>query len=350
MKYKKSLENKTILITGGCGFIGTNLAHKLSNYNPKEIIIVDSLVKGLGGDVNNLQERSGKIALYTGNDWDIKNIEKIKPLIAKSDYIFNLAGSTKHNPLEEKNISFDLNANLTSHIYFLEACRQVLQEKKDKSLSIVFVGTRDQYGKLKLKNLPVKENFLPRTFTDYQSINKITAEAYHFLFYSSLKESGFPNIQVNSARIVNTYGPYQDLNCGAVIPTFIKKILNNCPIELWGGGDVLRDFNHVDDVNNALILLATSKKSDVYNLGCCIGKKGMSNPIGGNLKSLKDIAYLIKDIAKKGEIKEIPYPLERKNIEPGHCCSDITKIYNEFGWIPQINLRDGLEKTLQFYN
>jgi len=349
MKSNKNLEDKTILITGGCGFIGTNLAKTLCDYNPKEIIIVDSLVGGLGGDAHNLQGIKGNITLYTGSDWDIKNIEKIKPLIAKTDYIFNLAGSTKHNPLEEKNISFDLNANLTSHIYFLEACRQILQEKKDKFLSIVFAGTRDQYGKLKLKNLPVKENFLPRAFTDYQSINKITAEAYHFLFYSSLKESGFQNIKVNSARIVNTYGPYQDLNCGAVIPTFIKKIINNHPIELWGGGDVLRDFNHVDDVTNALILLATSKKSEAYNLGCCIGRDGMSKPIGENLKSLKDIAYLIKDIAKTGEIKEIPYPSERKNIEPGHCCSDITKIYNDLGWIPKINLRGGLKKTLEFY-
>jgi UDP-glucose 4-epimerase len=350
MNYHKKLEDKTILITGGAGFLGSNLATEISKFNPREIIIADALVPGLGWNAKNLSGIKNT-SFYFGEKGEIASIEKMKPLIMKADYIFNLAGSIKHNPLNLENLSFDIGTNLVPHLYFLEACRQVLEEKKDKFLSIVFAGTRDQYGKLKLKDLPIKENFLASNFTDYQSINKITAEAYHFLFYSSARESGAQNVNVTSARMVNTYGPKQDLNCGAVIPTFIKKILDKQSIELWGGGNVLRDFNYVSDVTNALILLATSKKASgqAYNLGCCIGKEGMKNPVGENLKTLKDVAYLLKDIARRGDINEIPYPSKRKNIEPGHCCSDITKINKELGWYPKVNLREGLEKTLEAY-
>jgi len=345
----KNLEGKTILITGGAGFIGSNLASKISQFNPKEIIIVDSLVKGLGGNVNNIPSYKN-VTLLVGENWDIKNIPEIKPLLKKTDYVFNLAGSIQHNPLNNKKLDFDLNINLIPQLYFLEACRQTLEEDKDKFLSIVFSGTRDQYGKLTMKDLPVKEDFLPKEFTDYQSINKNAVESYHFLLYSSMKGAA-KNFFLTSARLVNTYGPKQDLNCGAVVPLFIKKMMKGEVIELHNGGDVLRDFNYVDDVTDALILLGTSEKAsgNSYNLGCCIGKKGMSEPIGDNLKTLKDFAYTLRDINHGGEIIEIPRPKDKEKIEPGSCCSDITKINKELGWAPQINLKEGLIKSLRYY-
>jgi len=343
----KNLEDKTILITGGAGFIGSNLACKIYNSNPKEIIIVDSFVPGLGGNIKNISEINSTV--YKGAEGDIRSIKNMKPLIERADYIFNLAGSIQHLSPNEKNLILDIEGNLIPHIYFLEACRQVLEEKKDKFLSLIFSGTRDQYGKITKKNLPVNEEFIPKELTDYQSINKISAEAYHFLFHSLMKDRYTKNFHVNSVRMVNTYGPKQNLNSGAVIPTFFKNFLENKPIELWGGGEVLRDFNYVDDVTDALILLATSEDSDTYNLGCCIGKEGMNHPIGGNLDTLKNIAYFLKNIVGKGEIKEIPYPSDRANIEPGHCCSDITKIYEKFNWTPKVSLQEGLTKTYNFY-
>jgi nucleoside-diphosphate-sugar epimerase len=223
-------------------------------------------------------------------------------------------------------------------------------EDKNKSLSIIFTGTRDQYGKVPYNELPIKEDFLPRSFTDYQSVSKSAAEAHHLILYSSLKEHGVKNCKITSARLTNTYGPRQSLSYGAVAPVFINKIIKGETIELWGGGEVLRDFNYIDDVVEALLFLAASDETggQVYNLGCCIKSNGVIAELpGGNLKTINQLAETIIKIVGKGFIKEIPYPLERKNIEPGHSCSDISKIF-KLGWRPKTSLEQGIRNTIEF--
>ena len=144
--YINKFQGKNILITGGLGFIGSNLAHKLIDLNPRKIVLVDSLVNGLGGDINNIKEIKDKLEVHTNEDGDIKDIEKMKPIIREADYIFNLAGSAKHTGLNEEELKFDSEVNFTAQTMFLEACRQVMDENLNKKLSIVFTGTRDQYG------------------------------------------------------------------------------------------------------------------------------------------------------------------------------------------------------------
>ncbi len=347
--YHKNFEGKNILITGGLGFIGSHLAIKLYNFNPKKIIIVDSLVEGLGGSLDNINEikYTEKVAIHFGPGWDIRDIKKMKPLIKDADIIFNLAGSIKHTKLDEKELEFDTNINFISQVLFLEACRQVMTENPIKKLSMVFAGTRDQYGKVPFHDLPVKEDYLPKELTDYQSISKNAAEANHLIMNNILREQGI-DVKINSLRITNTYGPGQSTKSGAVIPVFIERAVKGEIIELWGGGEVLRDLNYVDDVINAFFIVALSEKQgQIYNLGCCVGKLGMEDPIGGNLLTIKKLAKTIVNIAGKGEIKIIPYPPERKAIEPGHFAADISKI-NEIGWEPKINLEDGLKKTIEW--
>ncbi len=348
--YKKKFSEKTILITGGCGFIGSNLALKIANFKPQKIIIVDSLVEGLGGNLENVHEiKDGEnIEISLGFDGDIKNIEKMKPLIKKADIIFNLAGSGKHTKLDEKELEFDTNVNFVSQVLFLEACRQVMVENPNKKLTIIFAGTRDQYGKVSREDLPVKEDYLPKKLTDYQSISKNAIEAHHLILNSILREQGI-DIKINSIRITNTYGPRQSSKTGAVIPVFIEKAIREETIELWGGGEILRDINYIDDVIDAFLLLATSEiHGEIYNLGCCIGKFGMKNPIGDNLVTIKKLARLIIEMAGKGKIEMIPYPKERKVVEPGHFVADISKI-SELGWKPKTSLEDGLRETIEWY-
>ena len=347
--YYKNLEGKNILITGGLGFIGSHLAIKLYNFNPKKIVIVDSLVDGLGGSLDNINEikYAEKVVIHFGPGWDIRDIKKMKPLIKDADIIFNLAGSIKHTKLDEKELEFDTNINFISQVLFLEACRQVMTENLGKKLSIVFAGTRDQYGKVQLNDLPVKEDYLPKELTDYQSISKNASEANHLILNNVLREQGI-DIRINSLRMTNTYGPQQSMKSGAVIPVFIEKATKGEIIELWGGGESLRDLNYVDDVLDALSVVALSEKyGQIYNLGCCIGKFGIENPIGGNLLTIKKLAEKIVNISGKGEIKIIPYPEERKAIEPGHFAADISKIA-ELGWVPKTNLEDGLRKTIEW--
>ena len=347
--YSKNFEGKNILITGGLGFIGSNLALKIYEFNPKKIVIVDSLVDGLGGSLDNINQLkyNDKVTIHFGPGWDIRDVKKMKPLIKDADIIFNLAGSVKHTKLDEKELEFDTNINFISQVLFLEACRQVMVENPNKKLSIVFAGTRDQYGKVQFKDLPVTENYLPRELTDYQSISKNAAEANHLIMNNVLREIGI-DVKINSLRMTNTYGPGQSTKSGSVIPVFIEKATSGKVIELWGGGESIRDLNYVDDVIEALFIVASSEKQgQIYNLGCCVGRFGMENPIGENLLTIKNLAEKIVSLARRGEIVIIPYPLERKAIEPGHFAADISKIA-ELGWKPKTNLVDGLRKTIEW--
>ncbi|MBI2044044.1 NAD-dependent epimerase/dehydratase family protein [Candidatus Pacearchaeota archaeon] len=340
---------KTILITGGLGFIGSNLAIKLANLNPKKIIIVDSLVEGLGGNIQNIStiENRNLLEIYTGIEGNIKNIQKMKSIVKSVDITFNLAGSTKHTKLDKKELDFDTEINFMSQVYFLEACRQVMIENPKKKLKIIFAGTRDQYGRVPFNDLPVKEDYRPGNLTDYQSISKNAAESYHMIVDNILREQGI-DIQINSIRITNAYGPRQSSKSGGVVPVFIEKATNGDIIELWGAGEALRDFNYVDDVVDAFLLISSLDiNGEIFNLGCCVGKDGMENPLGNNLVKIKKLAEIIVGITKKGEIKIIPYPIERKAIEPGHFAADISKI-SKLGWKPKIDLEEGLKRTIDY--
>ncbi len=347
MQNEKFFHGKTILITGGLGFMGSNLAIRLAELNPKKIILVDSLVSGLGGSLKNISELiNNKIIDFQPED--IKNISKMKSLVTTADIIFNLAGSSKHTKLDEGELKFDNDVNFLSQVFFLESVRQVMIENPKKKLKMIFAGTRDQYGKVPYHDLPVKENYLPKDMTDYQSISKNSVENHHLLLNNIMKDLGI-DLKINSLRISNTYGPRQSTNYGAVIPIFVEKSISGKSIELWGGGEVYRDLNYVDDVIDAFFLVAsTEKEGQIYNLGCCVGKMDMQRKgIGNNFITIKELAETIVKISGKGEIKIIPYPPERKAIEPGHFAADISKIA-ELGWHPKISLEEGLRRTIEW--
>ena len=264
-KYEKFFEDKKVLITGGLGFIGSNLAIRLAELNPRKII-VDSLVSELGGNLGNVKEikHMENVEIYSGSDYDTRNAEKLKPLIKKADIIFNLAGSVKHTKLGEEELEFDTNVNFLSQILFLESCRQIMIENPFKKLKILFSGTRDQYGKVPFEDLPVAENYPSKNLTDYQSISKNAVEAHHLILNNILREQGI-DVQINSIRMANTYGPKQSSKAMSVIPVFIEKAVKGEPIELWDGGEVIRDLNYVDDVVNASFWLHHQKSTEKFS-------------------------------------------------------------------------------------
>lgn len=344
--YEKSFENKNIMVTGGLGFIGSNLVHKLTTLNPKKIIIIDALIPSHGGDIKNVDGIKDQLEIpFIENGGLNIDDDRIKDYL-DVDYIFNLAGSTNHlnskkNPIE------DLKINLISHVKFLETCKNYLKENTNKKFKILFSSTRDVYGKAEEKYLPIKEDFLVKSPADPQGIHNHSAE-YHHLWYGKTFR-----IPIVCLRLTNTYGPRQKINNPGqgFLGHFIYKSLKNEEIELWGGGESIRDFNYVEDVIEAMLLAIVSEKTDykIYNLGSFMRKNNKYQEIGNNICSVKEIAKNIINIIDRGSYKEVLYPEENKKIEPGHIYLDATKIYDDIGWYPKINLDEGLKRTIYFY-
>ena len=342
-EYMKKFEGKKIMVTGGLGFIGSNLVHKLIELNPKKIIVIDPLIPGQGGDIKNIEGIKDKleIPLIENGGMNIDDNRIIDYLDV--DYIFNLAGSPNHFNSKKDPVE-DLKINLMPHVKFLESCKDYIKENPWKKFKILFTSTRDVYGRVKEKDLPIKENFLIENPADPQGIHNHGAEHHHLWYGKNFQ------IPVVCLRLTNTYGPRQRINNSGqgFVGYFIYKSLRNEEIELWGGGESIRDFNYVEDVVEAMLLAITSDKTDyqMYNLGSFIRKNSKYQDIENNISSVKEIAKNIIDINNNGSYKEILYPNENKNIEPGHVYLDATKIYEDIGWYPKTSLNEGLKKTI----
>jgi UDP-glucose 4-epimerase len=322
MGFKEYYNEKEILITGGLGFIGSNLAHELVKLNSK-VTIVDSLIPNHGGNLYNIKEIKNKVTVHKT---DIRDSDRMELLVKGKDIIFNLAGQVSHID-SMKDPHTDLDINCKSQLSLLESCR-----KNNDKVKIIFAGTRQIYGTP--LTLPVKESHILRP-VDVNGINKMAGEWYHILY------NNVYGIKTCSLRLINTYGPRQlmkkNTNQG-FIPIFIRKIMDGEKISIFEG-DQLRDINYVDDVCKAFLLVAADNKScgQIYNLG-------HHNPI-----SLEEFVKILIEVNGSGEYEVIPFPKERKKIDIGSIYCDYSKIKKEMGWEPKIDLEEGLRKTINFY-
>ena len=322
MLYEMSFKNKNVLITGGLGFIGSNLAIKLVELGAK-VTLIDSMIPEYGGNLENIAVIKEKITL---NFSDVRDDYSFKFLIKNQDYLFNLAGQTSHldsmtNPFQ------DLEINAKSQLSILEACR-----KHNPNVKIVFASTRQLYGKPQY--LPVDESH-PIIPVDVNGINKMAGESYHLLY------NAVYGINTTVLRLTNTYGPRLRVKDArqTFLGIWIRKCMENQPFLIYGDGKQLRDYNFVDDVVDAFLLAATSQKSQgqIYNLGD-------SNPI-----SLNETAAILVEENKGGTYTHIPFPQDRKNIDIGDFYGDFKKIHDHLGWYPKVNFRKGISETLAYY-
>ena len=319
----KNYSGKEILITGGLGFIGSNLARSLVTQGAN-LTLVDSLIPQYGGNTFNIDDIKNKVAV---NVCDVRDTFAMEHLIQGKDYLFNLAGQTSHlDSMTDPHTDLDINA--AAQLSILEVCRKV-----NPDIKIVFASTRQLYGRPDY--LPVDEKH-PIRPVDVNGINKLAGEWY-LLLYNNVY-----GIRACALRLTNTYGPGMRVKDArqTFLGIWIRLLLEGKPIKVFGDGLQLRDFNYVNDCVEALLLAGASDKANgkVYNLG------------GSEVIGLKDLSKMMVNLGHGGSFELAPFPSERKAIDIGDYYSDFSLITKELGWVPKIDLKDGLKRTLNYYS
>lgn len=319
----KDIAGKKVLITGGLGFIGSSLARRLVGLDAK-VTLVDSLIPQYGGNLFNIHEIRDRV---TVNITDVRDPHAMAYLLQGQDFLFNLAGQTSHlDSMTDPQTDLDINAS--AQLSILEACR-----KHNPRIKIVFASTRQLYGRPEY--LPVDEKH-PIRPVDINGINKLAGEWYHLLY------NNVYNIRACALRLTNTYGPGMRVKDArqTFLGIWIHNLIEGKPIQVFGDGLQMRDFNYVDDVVEAFLLAALDAKADgeVYNLG------------NREYVNLKDLASMMVEIYGSGSYQVVPFPAERKAIDIGDYYSDYTKIDRALGWKPHVSLREGLRRSLEYYS
>ena len=311
-----------ILITGGLGFIGSNLAIRLIEAGAS-VTIVDSLFPTCGANYFNIETIRNDVEIVEG---DAANLTLMRRLVRGKTYVFNLAGHVSHIESMEDPFS-DLHMNALAPLSVLEACRH-----ENRAARVVYAGTRQSYGRP--ESLPLVETQVLKPI-DVNGVSKMAGEWLHMVYDRA------HGISAVSLRLVNTYGPRQLVKHPrqGFVGWFIKQAIDGEEIQLFGDGQQLRGFNYIDDVVDALVIAATHSRlrGDYFNLG------------GERPVTLEAFVQLLLRITGRGSYRIVPFPADKKAIDIGSVYTSAEKFTAATGWKPRITLEEGLARTVDYY-
>jgi len=313
---------KKVLVTGGLGFVGSNLAIHLIEAGAS-VTLVDSMEPNCGGNLFNIEPVKNKVDVIQG---DVRDLPLMRRLVSGCGFVFSLAGSVSH--IESMQDPFkDLQLNCVGPLTVLEACREI-----NRDASIVYSATRQSYGRP--QSLPIVESH-PLKPIDVNGINKLAAESYHRVYHQAY------GMRTVSLRLVNTFGPRQFVRHSrqGFAGWFVRKAIDGEEIQVFGDGQQLRGFNYVDDVARALMIAGTMTdgRGEAFNLG------------GIEPFTLEHFVKVLLEITGRGTYRIVPFPPEKKAIDIGSVYCAWTKFHEASGWKPQVGLEAGLKRTVDYY-
>ena len=326
MSYKEHISsgfnNRNVVVTGGLGFIGSNLAVRLARTGAR-VTVIDSSVAGCGANRHNLAPADGDIRII---DEDIANAPSFADVLRTADVIFNIAGEISH--IHSMQMPWrDAALNAEAHLRFLGECGRVAP-----GIRVVYASTRQIFGVPQY--LPVDETHPVRP-VDFNGIHKYAAAAYHLLY------SAMGRVDAVVLNLTNVYGPRIALNipCQGFFGNFLRRALLGQTIEIFGDGRQLRDPVYVDDVTSAFLLAGAAKSIEQRSL----------NVGGPAALPLAQIAEVISSGAGAPAPVLTPFPPDRKRIDIGSYASDSSRIAAALGWRPAVGFESGIATTLEFF-
>jgi UDP-glucose 4-epimerase len=323
MVTSEDYRGKRVLITGGLGFIGSNIAHKLVRRGAR-VTIIDSLAPLYGGNLTNVKEIRDDLVLHIG---DIRNESLVRPLVTGADIIFHLAAQVSY--IDSSRIPLDdLDVNARGTLQLLELCHQ-----NNRDARVVFASSRLVLGKI--VEQPVREDHPTEPLSLY-GVHKLAAEKYHRL-YASLY-----GMKTAVLRITNPYGERQQLKHSkySMPGWFMRLAVEGIPIKIFGDGNQLRDYIYATDIAEAFLSvgLAPLAGGEIFNCGF-----GQSVPF-------RTMAETVVRVLKKGSIEYVPWPENYEQVETGDVHFDTGKLNGATGWRPSVSLEQGIERMYAYYD
>jgi UDP-glucose 4-epimerase len=326
VKHLEFYAGKPTLVTGGLGFIGSNLAIRLLELGA-DVLVVDAAIPETGANVFNIESVRDHPRLSV-RKVDVRDSLAMDRLVRDKEVIFNLAGQVSHIDSMQDPFT-DLQINCVSQLALLESCRHHAPHAK-----VIFASTRQIYGRVPEEDLPVDERRPPNP-VDVNGINKLAGERYHVLY------NNVHGVKTSVLRLTNTYGPRMLVknNRQTALGWLIRQAMDGEDIAVFGDGSQLRDFTFVDDAVDAFLIAGANDAANgqVFNVG------GIE-PI-----SLRDVTELLIETAGTGSYHLVPFPPERKAIDVGSIYVDDRKIRRVLRWRPHVDMADGLARSVEFY-